>query len=177
MHLLDLVKTYDDVIPEDVRKSLIRKFNTVPITREFDTDGLKFKEVFIQNHPNIFKKEFDFAFNAFNRCVQLYLKEKNIRFFPEKYGYEVFRLKRYTKSDGWFKEHVDVTGTDSMKRFFSFFCYLNDGGGTRFTDLDFTVESKPGRLLLFPPMWMFPHEALVSEENNKYLLHTYLHYV
>lgn len=177
MQLSDLIKTYDDVIPKHIRESLIKKFDLVNPTREFNERTYKFKEVFIQNHLDMFRDEFSFSFKAFNECVYKYKQELKIKYFPEKHGYEVFRLKRYKGGDGHFKPHVDVYGTDSMKRFFTFFCYINDGGGTRFTDLDITVDSKPGRLLLFPPMWMFPHEAIVSDTEDKYLLHTYLHYV
>lgn len=173
----DFIKVYDDVIPKNVREALIKKFNLVPPTREFSDPVFKFNEVFIQQHPNIFKSEFDFAFKAFNQCVDRYKKDLNIKHFPPKHGYEMFRLKKYVKGDGYFKPHVDVEGVHNMKRFFTFFCYINDAGGTKFTDLDITIESKPGRLLLFPPMWMYPHEAIVSNSNDKYLLHTYLHYV
>jgi hypothetical protein len=177
MQLGDLIKTYDDVIPKHIRDSLIKKYALVKSTREFDEHQYKFKEVFIQNHLDIFKDEFEFTFNAFNECVEKYKQELKIKYFPVKHGYEMFRLKRYKQGDGHFKPHVDVYSASSMMRFFTFFCYINDGGGTRFTDLNITVESKPGRLLLFPPMWMFPHEAIVSNSNDKYLLHTYLHYI
>jgi prolyl 4-hydroxylase len=177
MQLSDYIKTYDNVIPKEVRDSLIKKFALVAPTREFDEHTYKFKEVFIQNHLNIFQDEFNFAFKGFNQCVEKYKQELRIKFFPDKHGYEIFRLKKYNSGNGHFKPHVDVYGTNSMMRFFTFFCYINDGGGTKFTDLDITIESKPGRLLCFPPMWMFPHEAIVSDNCDKYLLHTYLHYV
>jgi len=165
------------VIPKNIRESLMNKFSLVAPTREFNEHTYKFKEVFIQQHPDVFQQEFNFAFKAFNLCVEKYKQELKLKFFPQRYGYEVFRLKKYNGGDGYFKPHVDVEGTHNMKRFFTFFCYMNDSGGTRFTDLDLSVESKPGRLLLFPPMWMFPHEAIVSDVNDKYLLHTYLHYM
>ena len=68
---------------------------------------------------------------------------------------------------------------DSARRFLVLFFYLNDveeGGETYFQDIDFTVQPKEGRLLIFPPTWMFPHAGLKPVSNDKYIAGTYLHY-
>ena len=57
--------------------------------------------------------------------------------------------------------------------------YLNDvtdGGATEFTELDFEAQPKKGDLLMFPPIWMFPHRGHLLNSGKKYLLSSYLHY-
>ena len=55
--------------------------------------------------------------------------------------------------------------------------YLNDvaeGGETRFPQLGITVPARQGRLLVFPPYWMYQHEGLAPESGDKFILSTYL---
>jgi hypothetical protein len=62
------------------------------------------------------------------------------------------------------------------------FTYLNDvdeGGETEFESDEnnlFTVKPKCGRIVVFPPMWTFPHRGKKPISNPKYILSTYLHY-
>lgn len=101
--------------------------------------------------------------------------------FPAKYSYEMVRIKRYRHDhDDQFADHVDVNDHESAKRFLSFILYLNDveeGGETYFTGIGKCVVPKRGRLLIFPPLWMFPHCGNETISNTKYILSTYLHYV
>jgi hypothetical protein len=55
--------------------------------------------------------------------------------------------------------------------------YLNDvetGGETVFKDL--IIQPKKGTLLIFPPLWMFPHKGNAPIGESKYIMSTYLHY-
>ena len=54
---------------------------------------------------------------------------------------------------------------------------LNDvetGGNTVFKD--FMIQPKKGSLLVFPPLWMFPHKGEPPISGPKYIMSTYLHY-
>ena len=107
-----------------------------------------------------------------------YLKSFGQNYFPLDYAYEQFRIKKYN-NDGKdaFDYHVDVMDYSSAKRFLSFFWYLNDvedGGETVFWD--YKIKPKAGTLVIFPPMWMFPHSGREPISGPKYLLSTYLHY-
>ena len=107
-----------------------------------------------------------------------YLNDFGKEYFPMNYAYEEFRIKKYN-NDGQdaFDIHVDVMDHPSSKRFLSFFWYLNDvedGGETVFWD--YKIKPKAGTLVIFPPMWMFPHSGREPISGPKYLLSTYLHY-
>jgi prolyl 4-hydroxylase len=86
-------------------------------------------------------------------------------------------LKRYRPSAAErFQLHFD--SVDHLaNRYLVFLWYLNDveqGGATRFPDLDLEVPARAGRLLVFPPYWMFQHEGLPPQSGDKYILSTYL---
>ena len=86
-------------------------------------------------------------------------------------------LKRYRPSSGErFQLHFD--SVDHLaSRYLVFLWYLNDvehGGATRFPDLGLEVAARAGRLLIFPPYWMYQHEGLPPESGDKYILSTYL---
>jgi hypothetical protein len=107
-----------------------------------------------------------------------YYKFIDKRCFPEKNAFEQFRIKKYQNNGSdVFDAHVDVTDSSSSIRFLSFMWYLNDvneGGETEFLDL--VIKPESGKLLVFPPLWMFPHRGNCPKSNPKYILSTYLHY-
>ena len=99
---------------------------------------------------------------------------------PRNWYFENLRIKRYISEDkGEMGTHVDVANDITEGRYLSFLWYLNDvndGGETEFPGLDFKVKPKKGALLMFPPLWMFPHKAHLMNSGKKYLLNAYLHY-
>jgi hypothetical protein len=38
------------------------------------------------------------------------------------------------------------------------------------------VKAKCGRLVMFPPLWMYPHKGSVPISGAKYIMSSYLHY-
>jgi hypothetical protein len=52
--------------------------------------------------------------------------------------------------------------------------HVEAGGETRFPQLDLKVEARAGRLLMFPPYWMYQHEGLPPQSGDKYIISTYL---
>jgi hypothetical protein len=86
-------------------------------------------------------------------------------------------LKRYAPDgEQRFQPHFDSLGEVS-NRYLVFLWYLNDvpsGGETAFVDLGVSVAPKAGRLLMFPPYWMFQHEGRAPIGGDKYILSCYL---
>ncbi|MDV0437820.1 2OG-Fe(II) oxygenase [Xanthomonas sacchari] len=75
-----------------------------------------------------------------------------------------------------FQPHFDAVDAVS-ERYLVFLWYLNDvgeGGTTRFCDLDVETAPRAGRLLMFPPYWMYQHVGEPPVSNDKYILSTYL---
>ena len=107
-----------------------------------------------------------------------YYEFVDTRVFPKDHAFEQFRIKKYNPGgEDRFDTHVDVLDYPSARRFLSFMWYLNDvetGGETVFKDL--TIQPKKGTLLIFPPLWLFPHKGNPPISESKYIMSTYLHY-
>ena len=74
-----------------------------------------------------------------------------------------------------FQPHFDSLGEVS-NRYLVFLWYLNDvaeGGETEFVDLDLKVSARAGRLLMFPPYWMYQHQGCAPVSNDKFILSSY----
>jgi len=75
-----------------------------------------------------------------------------------------------------FQLHFDAVN-HLANRYLVLLWYLNDvgeGGATRFPQLGVDVAPKAGRLLVFPPYWMYQHEGAQPVSGDKYILSTYL---
>jgi len=85
-------------------------------------------------------------------------------------------VKRYRVGGGErFQPHFDSLG-DVANRYLVFLWYLNDvdeGGETEFVDLGIKVSARAGRLLMFPPYWMYQHQGIAPVSNDKFILSTY----
>ena len=123
------------------------------------------------------------AVNGVNKAAELYKDLHDPfggRFFPECYGLEQLRVKRYNKDD-CFKMHVDVGNLESSKRFLAFLFYLNDdfeGGETHFKTPDsHLIKPLTGNVVVFPPTLQYAHQGLPVKEGTKYIMSSYLNYV
>jgi len=161
----------NDVLSELECKRLIKKFEDSK-TIERNDEYKKFDEI------NLVEENWDICSKlgtALMKCAEMYQAHNNVIGWPEDYHLEEFRMKKYT-SDGYFKPHCDVMNFPTARRFLAFLLYLDKGeeGNTLFVDGP-EIERKPGRLLMFPPLWMFPHEGLPPKD-TKYIISSYLHY-
>lgn len=188
-NLSDYIMVVDDVLPADYCADLIKKFDKTEdlVTRdsEWAQDYKSFKELNLTTHPE-FKEEQDIFYQTTQHMLKFYTEKCNIEFFPHQIGMEEVRMKRYDANDkdqfGW---HTDVGDYASARRFLVMFYYLNDvesGGETIFNDtvkekINLTVKPKCGRMVIFPPMWMYPHKGMKPIGGSKYIVSTYCHYI
>lgn len=96
---------------------------------------------------------------------------------PDRCTISELRVKRYRPATGeQFQLHFDSLNAVS-NRYLVFLWYLNDvakGGETDFPELGLKVSPRAGRLLIFPPYWMYQHAGLPPESGDKFILSTYL---
>ena len=188
----DYIQVYDDVIDEVSCKELINKFEDAHETfetvhQEEGDNVISFEQL------NLFTQGWDDVqkglLELFQDYILHYKLDCNIydKMWPEKYGYEAVRMKRYLANDyDRFDPHVDVLNHETARRFLAFFIYLNDvekGGETVFlrlhkpgTYIPYTVTPKRGRLLMFPPTWQYYHAGRRPISDRKYIIHSYCHY-
>ena len=188
----DYIQVYDDVIDEVSCKELINKFEDAHETfetvhQEEGDNVISFEQL------NLYTQGWDDVqkglLGLFQDYILHYKLDCNIydKMWPEKYGYEAVRMKRYLANDyDRFDPHVDVMNHETARRFLAFFIYLNDvekGGETIFlrlhkpgTYIPYTVTPKRGRLLMFPPTWQYYHAGRRPISDRKYIIHSYCHY-
>lgn len=86
-------------------------------------------------------------------------------------------IKRYAgRGSDRFQLHFDAIH-HLANRYMVYLWYLNDveaGGETRFPQLGYSVPARAGRLLMFPPYWMYQHEGIAPVATDKFILSTYL---
>lgn len=118
-----------------------------------------------------FRARIDLALERYNRDVGLRIGVPNSPKTAD------LIMKRYRpRADEQFQQHFDSIH-EVANRYFVLIWYLNDvteGGETVFPELDVRIEARQGRLLTFPPYWMFQHAGLPPVSGEKYILSTYL---
>lgn len=123
-------------------------------------------------------------YNVVETCYKHYqtaISRDHSMFLPERYVMEGFRMKKYVKEKGLFDLHVDSSDSSTANRFLGILIYCNDvskGGETVFhlKDKNLTIAPRCSNIVMFPPFWTYPHEALTPISNDKYIISTYLRY-
>ena len=188
------IKIYDDVIDADSCNMLIGKFEMAEEdqyenVRQAERDkAIAFTQINLVNNEDWASVQ-NGMLQVFQDYIMAYINDCKIepKQWPQTYGYEAIRMKRYLNNNyDRFDPHVDVKNYETSRRFLAFFIYLNDvdeGGETEFisinkpgTYIPLKITPRRGRLLMFPPLWMYYHAGLKPVSNNKYLIHSYCHY-
>lgn len=188
--LEDYIMVIDNVLSEETCKSLIEKYESFPdkvnSESKWEQDYRSFHELNLSDNLEEFSWFVDHVYTITKELALFYEDKCNIEFFPEKFGLEELRMKKYEPNGydqfGW---HTDVGDYASARRFLVMFYYLNDvetGGETMFNDridsaINLTVKPKTGRIVIFPPLWMYPHKGMPPLSGSKYILSTYCHYL
>ena len=124
-----------------------------------------------QGFLGFFRRQIDRALERYNSDVGLPIAVPNSPNLAD------LILKRYRPENGEkFQLHFESVH-QVANRYLVLLWYLNDvaeGGETHFPVLDLKVEPRAGRLLMFPPYWMYQHAGLPSPKQDKFILSTYL---
>jgi hypothetical protein len=182
------VLVFDDALPHTFCTKLINKFEANEDNVQVDTvlgTMRHFKEINVSQH---WSAEHEIMVNCVQQAWKAYMTIESVLFdvqWPKQFGYEQFRMKRYLPNGkDHFGLHTDVGSYASARRFLAFLWYLNTvevGGQTGFGKsedaADLLIPAVGGRLLVFPPLWTFPHWGARPESSNKYIISGYLHYI
>lgn len=122
-----------------------------------------------------FRLQIDQTLERYNRDIGLTIPVPNSPTFSD------LIMKRYRpnlgpESEERFQLHFDAVN-NMASRYLVLLWYLNEvtsGGETRFPQLGLSIAPRPGRLIVFPPYWMYQHEGLAPLSGDKYILSTYL---
>jgi prolyl 4-hydroxylase len=184
-NLRHYIRVYDDGLEPALCRQMIESFAALQRFQNKNGQGVRagldessWTELNVtpladQSFAAMFRKIFDDALERYNRDVALTIPIPNTRVNSE------LVIKRYrANSVDRFQLHFDANH-HLANRYMVLLWYLNDvteGGETRFPQLDFSVAPRAGRLLMFPPYWMYQHEGIQPRSGDKYILSSYLLY-
>ncbi len=185
--VLDLrhyVRHYDDNLPAQLCTKLISSFNELGGFQQRNGRGVRpgleqsaWTEMDIgrladADFLQFFRDLVSQALRRYNNDAQLPIA------LPDSPLLSPLILKRYRAGQDRFQTHFDSINT-VCDRYLVFLWYLNDvtdGGQTWFPGLDTGIAPRRGRLLMFPPYWMYAHQGQSSPTQDKYILSTYLRF-
>ena len=173
--LSELIRVYDDALPAEFCDRVVRGFNASTAAVSRDDVLRSFNELIIDGSPEWVEANLILE-RAKDHWLAQYCHDVP-GWFPAEHDYEAFRIKRYRAAgNDQFRPHVDGYDRVSARRFLVCFWYLNDvekGGETVFTRMDIKVRPRRGRVILFPPYWMYEHAGLAPRSGDKYIISTY----
>ena len=182
------ISVMDNVLSTPFCTRLIEKFERNDSHEQVGTtwENRHFVEVNISQQSS-WLEEHEILVNIIQELWKVYANQHTIHIgsqWPKSFGYEQFRMKRYLPNGrDEFAFHTDVGNYASARRFLAFLWYLNtveEGGMTKFayspTDTPFyEVPPVQGRVLIFPPLWTYPHWGEKVISGPKYIVSGYLH--
>ena len=182
------VTVYDDALPKDYCETFIARFEKNEDDVQVQTDYLDIRHFVEVNVSQHWQDLHTLLVRMVTHAAKSYQAQNRIVTgveWPQQYGYEQFRMKRYLPNGkDEFALHTDVGSYGSARRFLSFLWYLNTvvgGGETGFgkdvKSPDLIVPAVQGRLLIFPPLWTHPHWGAKVTQGPKYVISGYLHYI
>ncbi|MDE1897641.1 MAG: 2OG-Fe(II) oxygenase [Xanthomonadaceae bacterium] len=177
------VRWYDNALPAELCAGLIAGFEQMQTLQEANGRGLRagldqsaWTELNLTRLADPAMQGFFFA--QVDKHLARYNAEVSLTLpIPPSHRTADLVIKRYRKgTEERFQPHFDSIN-EAANRYLVFLWYLNDvaeGGETEFCDLHVRVQARAGRLLMFPPYWMYQHAGLPPLSGDKYILSTYL---
>jgi hypothetical protein len=177
----DLIKVYNNAIPSSLCQNFINYYEKHKELQNINGKGKydylvnsRWTEINIIKHlPKGDLQQFS---NIMLDYKERYEKECGLPPLPPPQGFADMRLKKYeTNNEDCFEIHYDNYGPVS-NRYLVFLWTLNtvaEGGETDFVDLDISLKPEEGRLVIFPPYWMYRHQAKIPISEPKYIINTF----
>jgi prolyl 4-hydroxylase len=177
------VRVYDNHLDADMCRRMLDSFDGLPRFQVANGRGVRsgledsaWTELNVSRLADAafaadFRMRIDAALVRYNADVGLTIP------IPHAPKHSDLTLKRYRPAGGErFQLHFDSIYSVA-NRYLVLLWYLNDvleGGETRFPQLGISVRPQTGRLLIFPPYWMYQHEGVPPASGDKFILSTYL---
>ena len=177
------IRVYDADLPAPFCAQMIQSFEQLPRFHQPTGRGYRaglehsaWTEINVTRMSDagflgFFRARIDAALERYNREFELGIP------IPNSPKTADLILKRYRPGGAEsFEPHFDAL-YEHCNRYLVFLWYLNDvtdGGETEFPGLGVSVQPRTGRLLMFPPYWMYQHAGLPPRSGNKFIVSTYL---
>ncbi|MEJ8569730.1 2OG-Fe(II) oxygenase [Elongatibacter sediminis] len=176
------IRTYSGALPDGFCEQVVQQFESDPSNQTRNGGSVRAglsESSWLEMDLSDFTG-FNFR-NVILNCLRhyksAYEKDCGIRpALPDAGDLAPLVVKRYDPGGAdRFQPHFDSIG-EVADRYLVFLWYLNgvdEGGETEFVDLDIRSRPETGKLLIFPPFWMYRHAGRPPVSGPKYILSTY----
>lgn len=178
MKIEDYIVVFDDALPDQFCDDLVFAYDNEPEKEVIDTDTHNFSEVNILKTPSFdnFKSEF---IDKMVQCQLAYKNRVKAYLWPERPMYDAPVIKKYEQGKGFEDWRLGASDVETSKRLLSMIWYLNDveeGGETRFIidEQIIRVQPKKGRVVCFPPNFMFPYKREIPITDSQYTISSFV---
>ena len=175
MKLSDYIRVFDNVITELTCERIIQEYHNNESRVKRYNSGYKFNQLNLTD--STIPQLSNVVANQLIPYYTEYFTDLNAIEYVNIDNFEEVRIKHYKKNQDEFPLHVDIADKISCSRFAIAIMYLNvNNGYTEFPTLQKKIYPAPGRLVIFPPNWMFPHRGIMPTDEDKYILMSCLMY-
>lgn len=182
-NLNDFIQIWDESIDAEMCKFLIDVYEQNSVYSE---PTLETESGYTQSELDFtaFRTTSDEIRGVQNKLIQtvhahrdVYYEMVDSNVFPEAHAFEHFKIQKFqANSEEHFFTKVDVKDYSSARRFLGFIWFLNENPAGQYEFLDLFVQPEVGRVIAYPPFWMFPKKKYIPVKEPQYILTTYLHY-
>lgn len=169
-NLTDFIHIYNNKLDSNSCNTLVNFFEeNSPDKKTLNlTDVKDSNEEIASIHNNILKIVVNIRNEYYEYCFG--------KVFPEMNSFEKFTITKFYPDVENEDAFVDIKTYEDARRFLCFAFYLNNNAGGQTNFLDLTIQPEQGKLIVYPPFWLFPHKELKPIDIPKYILTAYLHY-
>ena len=174
-----LIEKFEQCSEKQYTRNDFARLDELPLWTQNHVASMNAEQIEQQTTINIhdFSKDVDYINQKLIEQTRLYSNDWDEQDqWPNQMSIEGFRIKCYRAERGdEFPPHSDAVHARVSKRFLGCLIYLNNSdAGTRFIKEDLTIDAVQGRLVMFPPYWLHPHQGLKPNHQDKYITSTYL---
>jgi len=173
------IKVWDEALPEEYCQKMISHYAEAGEYQIARSDGGLFVSCNI-DRPTQFQKASETQKKIIEATLPVYadLTKPHPNSLPEQSVLEDTHIYHFRNENDHKEIGIDVAHIAQARRYLTLIWFLSDDPDfyLKFTDLGAKVESRAGRLLMFPSTWTYPYEIRNGSKQN-YLLKTHLNFI
>jgi prolyl 4-hydroxylase len=182
-NLTDFIQVWDDSLDEKTCQFLINFYEQNSEYTDLKTEieyGYNYSELNLTEFRNVSTEVNEIQKQLIHKVYEHrdeYYELIHSEVFPESHAFEYFKIQKFeVDNQNHYFTKVDIKEYDSARRFLAFTWFLNDNTSGQYEFLDLFVQPQIGRVMVYPPFWMFPKKKNIPVNESQYVLTTYLHY-
>ena len=179
MSLSRFIKVWDEALPEEYCEKVITQYAKAADFQIPRTEGGLFVSCNIDRASD-FEKVSNTQKKIIEATLPIYaeIAKPSSASIPEKSVLEDTYIYHFRNENDHKQLGIDINHIAQAKRYLTLIWFLSEDEDfyLKFSDIGAKVDSKVGRLLIFPSTWTYPYE-IVNGKNQNYLMKTHLNWM